>query len=158
MQRYERRLEQLSSDRSEQRAESQRAEPRNRSHTSSAHQHTVWEAAAAHCVNGTRNRPEAILHVVQQQFKLRVRLIGNGSRGSLIDVHKEVAKAPDAGVWHSHNMISVLRWLASKAAPENAYQREGNTTRGEDGASERIDSRCPCQTWNRSGGRKVVQC
>ena len=82
----------------------------------------MWASATAHCVNGTRNRPEAILHVVQKEHNLSVRRIGNGSRGSLNDLHKWTQE-PDAGVWHTHNMPSVLRWLQSPRSPPNEYQK-----------------------------------
>ena len=48
--------------------------------------------------------------------------LGNGSRGSLNDLHKWTQE-PDAGVWHTHNMPSVLRWLQSPRSPPNEYQK-----------------------------------
>ena len=74
---------------------------------------SLWDVAARHCVSQTRNRPEAVLHVVQKQYNLSVALIGNGSRGTLDDRAKWTMQEPDAFVWHSHSMSSVLRWLSS---------------------------------------------
>ena len=113
--------------------------------------YTLWESAAAHCVNQTRNRPEAILHVVQQQHGLSFKLIGKGSRGSLIDIHKAVATEPDGGVWHCHATVNALRWLQSSKAPSNAYNVEL-------GDAWSVASKCPCIEWSRAGGRKSVQC
>jgi len=88
--------------------------------------HSLWGMAAAYChtwVRGKAERPEAILHVLVQRHNLSVRLIGNGSRGSLIDIHKSTFKTPDAHVWHSHNALAVLGWLQSMGAPPNPYNR-----------------------------------
>ena len=71
----------------------------------------IWASAAAHCIRGSRNRPEAVLHVVQREFNLSVQIIGNNSRGSLIDVHKSKFTVPDALVWHSHNMPAVFTYF-----------------------------------------------
>ena len=82
--------------------------------------------AAAYChtwVRGKAERPEAILYVLVQRHNLSVRLIGNGSRGSLIDIHKSTFKTPDAHVWHAHNAPAVLGWLQSMGAPPNPYNR-----------------------------------
>ena len=84
--------------------------------------YSLWASAAAHCVNSTRNRPEAILHVVQKEHNLSFRKIGNGSRGSLVDLHKWTQE-PDASVWHTHNMPGLLRWLQSDRSPMNPYRR-----------------------------------
>ena len=89
---------------------------------------SLWARAAAICVNKTRNRPEAVLHMVQREANLTVELLGNGSRGSLIDVHKYTFTSPSGKVWHSHNMPAVVRWLQSAAAPPNAYQETSNAS------------------------------
>jgi hypothetical protein len=120
--------------------------------------HSLWDSAAAHCVNQTRNRPEAILHVVQQQHNLSVRLIGNGSRGSLIDIHKAVATEPDGGIWHCHATTNALRWLQTSKAPPNAFNIEPLNTASLNGTVERVDSKCPCIEWELPSGRKSVQC
>ena len=88
--------------------------------------HSLWGMAAAYChtwVRGKAERPEAILYVLVQRHNLSVRLIGNGSRGSLIDIHKSTFKTPDAHVWHAHNAPAVLGWLQSMGAPPNPYNR-----------------------------------
>ena len=76
---------------------------------------SLWTSAVRHCVNQTRNRPEAILHIVQRENNLSVTLIGNGSRGTLDDRAKWTMEKPDALIWHSHSMSSVLRWLSSRS-------------------------------------------
>jgi len=96
-------------------------EPQPHPHPLSRLNSSLWAVAAMHCVKQERNRPEAILHVVQQRHNLSVQLIGNGSRGSLIDIHKTTFSAPDAFVWHAHNQRSVLLWLRGASAPPNAY-------------------------------------
>jgi hypothetical protein len=83
---------------------------------------SLWAKAAALCVRQVRNRPEAILHVLHQEQNMSFRLIGNGSRGTLLDMHKWQGAEPDAFVWHAHNAPAVLRWLQSSRAPPNAYR------------------------------------
>ena len=92
---------------------------------------TLWARAACHCIRGSRNRPEAVLHVVQKEHNLSVRLIGNRSRGSLQDLHKSSFLVPDANVWHSHNMPAVLAWLLrNRTARKPASKgREGTACR-----------------------------
>lgn len=88
------------------------------------HDASIWSYAATICVNKTRNRPEAVLAVVRKDYNLSVKLIGRGSRGSLIDIHKHTLQKPDAFVWHSHNMPNVVRWLQSAESPPNRYQTD----------------------------------
>ena len=76
---------------------------------------SVWASAASHCVRQSRNRPEAVLHVVQQEHKLAVRKIGNGSRGTMYDAAKFTRAVPDAFVWHVHKMPNVLRYVQGQA-------------------------------------------